>query len=185
MNIKLLKTAQHGINKKGSQITAKGPQDCVALTPEQFAGAMSYVAKAFMSATVVPKEFFTGIPVSSSLSQDSVQRTLLAAFAHYKQNGSLALSFFCRYKALLELRKSADLTKWVFQEQSSEYAIFSPSILSLAAGQPLLSNGKFDAVAFMAKLRELSCDSNDPELEKPSPDTISEISPDEKVPLAA
>jgi hypothetical protein len=138
---------------KAQTISAKGPQDCQALTPEQFSKATIYVAKAFLSAALLPKEFFTGVPVSDSfLSSDGVQRTMLAAFAHFKQNPNLTLSFFYRYKALLSLRSSCDLNKWVVTDQGSEYAVFSADLLSVAARQPLLPSGEFDQESFLAAL---------------------------------
>src|SRR5574337_448669 len=85
-------------------ITAKGPQDCVPLTLEQIAGAMTYVAKAFLSAAVLPsKQFFAGANTSGLLSSEGSQRTLLAAYAHFGQDPNRALSFFMRFRALLQL----------------------------------------------------------------------------------
>lgn len=140
---------------KPAKIVAKGPQDCVPLTPEQFVGATVYVAKAFLSAALLPKDFFAGVPVTSAFSKDAEQRTLLAAYAHFKQNGVLSLSFYCRYKALLRLSTTADVSPWVTQNGESEYAVFSADILSLAARHPLLPSGHFDNESFLAQLNAI------------------------------
>lgn len=141
---------------KSAPIGAKGPQDCIPLSAEQFTGATVYVAKAFLSAALLPKDFFEGVPLTSALSQDSAQRTLLAAYVHFKQNGNLALSFFCRYKALLMLHASTDLSQWVTQAEGSEYAVFSPEILELAARHPMLASGQFEADTFIKQLQALT-----------------------------
>ncbi len=141
---------------KQAKIVAKGPQDCAPLTPEQFAGATVYVAKAFLSAALLPKDFFAGVPITSSMSKDAEQRTLLAAYAHFKQNGVLSLSFYCRYKALLRLSVTADVSKWVTQQEGSEYAVFSADILSLAARHPILPTGHFDSESFIAHLTAMT-----------------------------
>lgn len=139
---------------RGQQIRAKGPQDCQPIDPIDFISATLYVARAFMAAPVVPKEFFAGAPIISELmSGDGAQRTLLAAYAHFKQNGNSALSFFFRYKALLLLRATTDLSPWITTDDGDEYAQFSPDLLATAARSPLLASGHFDPACFMVALQ--------------------------------
>jgi len=140
---------------KARPITAKGPQECMPLKPDEFCAATLYVARAFLSDATLPKDFFSGVPLSSSLAQQSSQRMLLAAYAHFRQDGNRALSFYFRYRALLQLLAVADISKWVTFKDGCEYAVFTADILSLAARHPMLASGQFDQAAFIAQLEAL------------------------------
>ena len=160
---------QKMLSSKGAPpIAAKGPQDCKPLTLEQFKGATIYVAKAFMSAALLPKEFFTGVPLTGSiLSNEGTQRTLLATFAHFKDK-NLTLNFFCRYKALLQFQATHDLSQWVISQPGIEYGIFNMDILALAARHPLLPSGEFESTSFISELKAMSTESVEATEEKPT-----------------
>lgn len=148
---------------KGKAILAKGPQDCKPLTPQEFSSAVLYVTRAFLSAVHLPKEFFTGVPLSGVLDQEGAKRTLLAAYAHFKQDSNRALSFFFRYKALLDLGAVADLSNWVVRAEGTDYSTYTTDILDLAARHPLLPSGQFDPSSFLTQLQLESVDQDAPE----------------------
>ena len=147
----------HQSAAKPSQITAQGPQDLKPMSVEQFTGAMAKVARAFLSAVILPAQFFEGIPLTGVLSGDSGQRILLTAFAHFNKNTNLALNFFCRYKALMAIRELPELAEWVITEgQSPDYAVFMQPLISAAATHPLQPNGAYDALTFVRCVAELA-----------------------------
>lgn len=137
---------------------AKNPSECGPLTTEQFSGAIIYVAKAFLSAAIVPQEFFKGvaIPEDNCMSTDAGQRTTLAAYAHFKSDINLTLNFIMRYRALLILRTKADLSRWIVSEPGSEYAVFSEELLGVAAKHKMTKEGQFDVANFLAELERVS-----------------------------
>lgn len=154
------KTRPHQIPSrphKPKPFTAKGPQDCVPLSLEQFAGATTYVAKAFLSAAVVPsKQFFAGVNDTGLLAGDGAKRAMLAAYAHFSQDPNLALSFFMRFRALLVLRQVVDLSAWVVQEPGSEYAGYASELLEICGRHPLQRDGQFDPESLLTQLRALT-----------------------------
>ena len=159
---------------KSSQITAQGPQDLKPMSVEQFTAAMAKVARAFLSAVILPAQFFEGIPLTGVLSGDSGQRILLTAFAHFNKNTNLALNFFCRYKALMAIRELPELAEWVVTEgQTSDFAVFMLPLLSASATHPLQPNGSFEPHAFVQCVRSvaksMSPETSDEDAESPVP----------------
>lgn len=154
--------------RKPAPITAKGPQDCKPLSSEDFSSAIIYVARAFLSSAQLPKEFFAGIPLAGSLVHEGAQRTLLAAYAHFKKDPNRTMNFFFRYKALLHLAATADVSKWVVRAEGTDYSTYTSDILDLAARHPLQPNGHFDTESFLEALCAGAQDSEIPD-SLPSP----------------
>jgi hypothetical protein len=130
---------------KAATVTARGPHECVALTHDQFRGAMEYVTRAALTAVRVPQEFFNGTAAITILKGDDSKRTLLAAHVYFRSDGQLSLSFFYRYMALGALASSTLLKPWVFFDPAHDnFAAFHPALMKVCASIPLDRTGRFD-----------------------------------------
>jgi|JI10StandDraft_1071094.scaffolds.fasta_scaffold25626_3 hypothetical protein len=133
---------------KATPITATGPHECVTLTPEQFRGALAYVTRAALSSVQAPKEFFpenTGIQI---LKSEDAKVTLLAAYAHFKSDPNLSISFFYRYRAMGLVARSSLLRPWVLYDPAHDsFAGFYPSIIHIFGTLPMDRSGNFDPQA--------------------------------------
>lgn len=136
-------------NRAGAgPITATNPQECVALTPDQFRGCLEYVTTALMSGVSAPTAYFNGAPATPLLSSDDSKVTLLATFAHFKNNPNLSLSFFFRYRAMVALAGSDTLKPWIaFDPAADTYAGFHPALVEVVASLPMDRKGQFDPQA--------------------------------------
>lgn len=130
---------------KPAPITATGPHECVPLTADQFRGALDYVTRAALSSVRAPKEFFpenTGIQI---LKSEEAKVTLLAAYAHFKSDANLSLSFFYRYRGMGLVARSSILKPWViFDPSHDSFAGFYPSIIHVFADLPMDRAGHFN-----------------------------------------
>ncbi|TXH00020.1 MAG: hypothetical protein E6R08_00875 [Nevskiaceae bacterium] len=140
-----------------AQITASGPHELPKLTADQFRSALTYVAQAAVSCVKVPEEFF---PVGSSVSvigDDDSKRTLLALYAHFKSNGSLACSAFYRYRGMALLARNELLRPWVmFDVNHDNFAGYHSALVQVLASLPMNSKGHFDPEAARTAALEIS-----------------------------
>lgn len=133
---------------KPSPITATGPHECVALTPEQFRSALAYVTRAALSGVHAPKEFFPDNASIAVLRTEDAKVTLLAAYAHFKTNPNLGVSFFYRYRGMGLVARSSLLRPWVLYDPSHDsFAGFYPQIIHIFASLPMDRAGNFDPQA--------------------------------------
>lgn len=141
---------------KATPITASGPHECVSLTPDQFRGALAYVTRAALSAVQAPKEFFpdnTGIQI---LKTEDAKVTLLAAYAHFKSEPNLSISFFYRYRGMGLVARSTLLRPWVLYDPAHDsFAGFYPSIIHIFGSLPMDRSGNFDPQAVFDAASEI------------------------------
>lgn len=142
---------------KNARITASGPHECVALSESQFRGALNYVAQAAISGVKVPKEFFPEERSIKVLNEEEMKLAMMAAYAHFKSDANLALSFFYRYRGLGRLAMFEALRPWIsFDPERDHYACFHPALLQVVAKMQMDRAGHFNADAVLIAVSALS-----------------------------